>query len=274
MKLPNYTGHKPIVKNKILKMLPDIIEIFMSEPAVLRLGAEPVMLVGDIHGNYKALEIILAQREKLDCKKILFLGDYVDRGSHSAEVLSKLFELKLAEPEAIFLLRGNHEDITMNWYYGFYEETGLDKSFMMSMQCIFEAMPIAAVLNDEIFCVHGGINGADTVDTITKEDSYQYLWNDPSNHYGMQSSDRGEDIKEFGVDILDAFLKANDFSAIVRAHQFLMGGYRWWFKGKLLSLFSSMNYLGKKSAGAFAIYEDDGFALYVFNDEQKIEECA
>ena len=99
MKLPNYTGHKPIVKNKILKMLPDIIEIFMSEPAVLRLGAEPVMLVGDIHGNYKALEIILAQREKLDCKKILFLGDYVYRGSQSAEVLSKLFELKLAEPE-------------------------------------------------------------------------------------------------------------------------------------------------------------------------------
>lgn len=273
MILPDYTTDKPIVKKKLLEMLPDLIEVFMNEPAVLRLGDEPIMLIGDIHGNYQALEIVLEQREVLGCKKILFLGDYVDRGSHGAEVLQKLFEMKLAEPDDVFLLRGNHEDIAMNYYYGFHAETGLDRSFMLSMQCIFESMPIAAVIDDEIFCVHGGINGDDNIDTITKTDSYQYLWNDPSDFQGLNDSDRGEDIKEFGVDIFDAFMKTNNLRALVRAHQFLTGGYRWWFKGRLLSLFSTMNYSGRKSSGAFAVYEDGGFALYVFNDGQKIDEC-
>jgi diadenosine tetraphosphatase ApaH/serine/threonine PP2A family protein phosphatase len=273
MKLPNYTVQKPAIKLKIMELLPDIIDTFNNESAILDIDNEPVLIVGDIHGNYKALEIILSQREKFKVKKILFLGDYVDRGSHSAEVILKLFQMKLAEREDVLLLRGNHEDAQMNIYYGFYEEMGLDKAFMNSMQCIYESMPIAAVLDNEVFCVHGGVNGDETLSMITKEDPYHYLWNDPSNMRGLMPSDRGDDIFEFGQDRCEMFLERNKLSMIVRAHEFLKCGYRWWFDNQLLSLFSSTNYTGKISNGAFALYDHGKFLMYVFNENEKIEEC-
>ena len=78
----------------MLLLLPKIDSIFESEPAVLRIDAEPIMLVGDIHGDMQALEFIIGMREEINCKNILFLGDYVDRGLQGTEVLLRLFQIK------------------------------------------------------------------------------------------------------------------------------------------------------------------------------------
>ena len=102
-----------------------------SEPAVLRIDPESIMLIGDIHGDLDALEFVIAMRKRLSCKKILFLGDYVDRGTQGTEVLIELFRMKLEEPENVFLLRGNHETADMNIYYGFFEEIGFDRRFSL-----------------------------------------------------------------------------------------------------------------------------------------------
>lgn len=78
-----------------------------------------VIVIGDLHGNYEALyQIIqnLIDRKILsaDLKiktgyKIVSLGDYIDRGSYSAQVLSFLIILKLINPDDYIMLRGNHE---------------------------------------------------------------------------------------------------------------------------------------------------------------------
>ena len=58
--------------------------------------------------------------------KLLFLGDYVDRGMYSLEVLVLLFSLKLNYPKSVVMLRGNHESRIMTTDFTFRNEV-LDK---------------------------------------------------------------------------------------------------------------------------------------------------
>ena len=98
--------NKATAKKELSLLLPKIDSIFESEPAVLRIDAEPIMIIGDIHGDLQALNFIIEKRKEIGCKNILFLGDYVDRGTQGTEVLLKLFQMKLEDPEHIFLLQG------------------------------------------------------------------------------------------------------------------------------------------------------------------------
>ena len=98
----------------------------------------------------------------------LFLGDYVNRGKSYLEVLS-FFAMKAMLPNKVFLLRGNHETRDVN---GWEEHYG-DRSFIYQCRArfgdelgyriweqanlVFDRMPLAAVIDQDIFCVHGGI---------------------------------------------------------------------------------------------------------------------
>lgn len=264
-------SRKTAAKEELLLLLPRIDRVLDSEPAVLQIDAEPIMVIGDVHGDLQALEFILGKRQEMNCKNILFLGDYVDRGPQGTEVLTKLFQLKLEDPEHIFLLRGNHETVDMNLYYGFFEEIGLDRELLLRVSRTYDKMPIAAVLSDYIFCVHGGINGTGSIEDIRKEEAFAfpYLWNDPSKHPGLTASTRGSTVKEFGPDVVDGFLRTNNLKRIIRGHTALEKGYRWWFDGKLLSLFSCPDYVGLGNAAAFALVEKEEIKLFIFGNQQE-----
>jgi serine/threonine-protein phosphatase PP1 catalytic subunit len=255
-------------KEELNLLLPEIDSVFEAEPAVLKINSEPIMIVADIHGDMQALEFIIEMREKINCETILFLGDYVDRGQQSTEVLLSLFRLKIENPESVFLLRGNHESADMNFYYGFFEEVGYDEAFLFRVNLTYEKMPVAAILSEHTFCVHGGIKGSESIDTIKKEEAFPYLWNDPSNNPGLTHSIRGSTVKEFGPDIVDGFLRANNLKMIVRGHTAFMNGYKWWFDGKLLSLFSCPDYVGFGNSAAFSLLENGELKIYTFGDQK------
>lgn len=167
-----------------------------DEPNVVRIK-EPVVIVGDIHGQFYDLihmfEKVVDQR-MLPKTNLLFLGDYVDRGSYSIEVCIFLLALKIAFPKEVTMLRGNHESVAMTEHFTFREEVlkkyDNDESVFDQFITCFESMPIAADVNGDYLCMHGGISPElQTVDDINKIDRFvepplqgflcDLLWSDP-----------------------------------------------------------------------------------------------
>ena len=105
----------------------------------------------------------------------LFLGDYVDRGRQSLETICLLLSYKIKYPENFFLLRGNHECASINRIYGFYDECNFFLNIFIfkyknlgkrryniklwkTFTDCFNCLPVAAVIDDKIFCMHGGLS--------------------------------------------------------------------------------------------------------------------
>ena len=161
-----------------------------------------IFVRGDLHGDFVSLEKNLKylQREgfldKNDKYKIIkpgfymaFLGDYIDRGESSVEVLHTLFQLKISNPEQVILIRGNHEDKNICCRYGFYDELckkyGYQNgSSVFNQICdLFYLLPSALFLgvrdgyevNYMIFC-HGGVDPAiDPKPLLANESSQSFL---------------------------------------------------------------------------------------------------
>ena len=134
---------------------------------------------GDLHGDIHALNNFiqnLNERNKMDGFKItsdkfymLFLGDYTDRGYYGAEVWYTILRLKLANPDHVFMVRGNHEDELQNAKDGFLDE--LQSKFgtynnlaFQGLQRLYNFLPLALYLGtgtseetNYLLCCHGGL---------------------------------------------------------------------------------------------------------------------
>ena len=101
-----------------IKIIEKAIKILQYEQSVLQINTimdkKDVVIVGDIHGNIESLINIFQSNGDPTTTKYIFLGDYVDRGNNSIEVIILLYAFKCLYPDNIFLIRGNHEfrDIT------------------------------------------------------------------------------------------------------------------------------------------------------------------
>lgn len=251
------------MQQDLYRLLQDSFEIFKSEDALVHINSSRALIVGDIHGNLEALEFILYIRKALKCDHMVFLGDYVDKGPHSTQVLERILEMKLREPETFILLRGNHETREINRFNGFYDEI-LDEELFLQANRAFEEMPVCAVVNDSIFCVHGGIPGPVGLEHINKEEAFHFLWSDPSGCDGISASIRGSRPQCFGEDIFTEFMEKNDLSLMVRGHTALFTGYAWCFDRKMLSIFSCPEYIGKTNNASFALLKDNQLSIFVF----------
>ncbi|XP_016996724.2 serine/threonine-protein phosphatase alpha-2 isoform [Drosophila takahashii] len=242
-------------------------ELFLTQPMLLELSA-PVKICGDLHGQFKDLLRIFQQCGLPPASNYLFLGDYVDRGQYSVETLALLLTYKLRYPETFFLLRGNHESADVNRIYGFFDECKRRYSVKLwrSFVDCYDCMPVAAIVADRIFCVHGGLspdlNNLDDIRRLPRPTEVpsdgllcDLLWSDPDDTTSTwAANDRGVSYT-FGAAIVEGFLLQHKFNLIVRAHQVVEDGYEFFAERQLVTIFSAPNYCN--------IFDNSGAVLVV-----------
>ena len=251
-------------------------EILAGEPSLLQLSG-PIVVVGDLHGNIDDLLRIFKRCGYPPDTRYLFLGDYVDRGSYSVEVMTLLVALKVRFPQSLYLVRGNHECCTMCSFFGFRAEC-LMKYGESVYECfvrLFTFLPFAAVLNGTVFCCHGGISpDIQKVGQVTELNrpsrsfesavSDGIVWSDPKpDSDGWSENDRGAGWF-FNQAKLQEFLDANGLTLLVRAHEYCADGYLWPFgeSGGCVTVFSSSDYCDMWNAAAVAKFGDDDHCTF------------
>ena len=230
-------------------------ELFIEESNVVIIDA-PITICGDIHGQFDDLTELFVKGGKCPETNYLFMGDFVDRGFNSVETFLLLLALKVRYPDRITLIRGNHETRQITQVYGFYDECMRKYgSINVWRYCteIFDYLPISAIIDEKIFCIHGGLSPTiDTIDEIRNIDRKQevphdgamcdLLWSDPDqDQKGFGISPRGAGYL-FVEDVVNTFEEINKIDLIARAHQLVMEGYKMMFGGKLVTIWSAPNY--------------------------------
>ncbi|KAJ3716249.1 Metallo-dependent phosphatase-like protein [Lentinula guzmanii] len=266
-------------------------EILSKEPNVLNVDA-PITVCGDIHGQYYDLMKLFEVGGSPADTRYLFLGDYVDRGYFSIECVLYLWSLKIWYPDTLFLLRGNHECRHLTDYFTFKLECKHKYSERIYDACMesFCALPLAAVMNKQFLCIHGGLSPElNTLDDIRALDRFReppthglmcdILWADPVEDFGTEKVTdsfihnhvRGCSYF-FTYQAACQFLERNNLLSIIRAHEAQDAGYRMYRKTKstgfpsVMTIFSAPNYLDVYNNKAAVLkYESNVMNIRQFN---------
>jgi len=230
---------------------------------------ENLVIIGDIHGDlqslFKALNGFAFRGFLSNPKnKIIFLGDYVDRGNDSIGVLYSLCCLKQKYPDSIILMRGNHEapiefpisghdlpyEILEN-YGDFWGKLIYNKMILR----FFRLLTLLVLVEGKLLLVHGGLptEKIEPLMDFRRLIAYaqenhlrnkileEILWNDPWRHSSAKRdwdySTRGIG-RLFGITISKQWLGMSETEVLVRGHEPCQG-FKIDHKGMVITVFSS-----------------------------------
>lgn len=239
-----------------LKRLCDYVKEILIEESNVQPVSSPVTVCGDIHGQFHDLLELFRTGGEVPETNYIFMGDFVDRGYNSLETFTLLLCLKARYPSRVTLLRGNHESRQITQVYGFYDECqrkyGNANAWKYCCE-VFDYLTIAALIDGEILCVHGGLSpDIRTLDQIRTVDRRQeiphegafcdLMWSDPEDIETWAVSPRGAGWL-FGSKVTAEFNHINKLSLICRAHQLVQEGYKYMFPERsLVTVWSAPNY--------------------------------
>lgn len=284
-------------ENATFPLRPDTI-VMLCDMAIKELRASPpliylrpgVKIVGSLHGQMGDLvrffkqygvpddDVEYEKYSDIEALDYLFLGNYVDRGTNSLEVICLLMALKVKFPAHIHLLRGSHEDRKLNQVEGLFTECQLrlkedpvaPQSVYNKLNEVFDYLSFAAVIANKIFCVHSGIGLSlrklEQIEKLRKPFVIQHgdlsspeqkvvfdmLWSDPV----LDNSDTQNRVNEhrehlaqgtimrFGTDRITQFLNENNLQIIVRSHEPVIEGAEEFGNSSLYTIFSCTDYCG------------------------------
>ena len=232
----------------------------ISEHLVKLEPSGEALVVGDLHGDLESLVVILKNScfvQKMTKRKdatLIFLGDYGDRGARSAEVYYTVLRLKLAFPEQVVLLRGNHEgpedlmasphDLPTQFQRRFGK--GGANAYVKTRE-LFTYLYNAVLVEERYLLVHGGLSPEITSAqdlahahlTHPERDFLEdLLWSDPNDMVReVLYSPRGAG-KLFGKSVTEKVLRKLGVNVLIRGHEPCEEGFKLNYDGKVLTLFS------------------------------------
>eukprot|EP00668_Euglena_longa_P042281 GGOE01055857.1.p1 GENE.GGOE01055857.1~~GGOE01055857.1.p1 ORF type:complete len:471 (-),score=156.20 GGOE01055857.1:399-1781(-) len=279
----------------------------------------PMYVLGDIHGNYKDLNylsknIVQFNSLKYSAVNLLFLGDYVDRGPYSVETAAWILAMRAKFPLRVNVLRGNHEFYSVNGDEATYGSGSFfaqckelwgpkqGEAIWNDFNTFFDGLAFAAVVDERIFCVHGGIPRPlddrsidplqllrdpvfpiftelwphDEDDDLVREQrriASDMVWSDPApeDHEAFLDADGfGPNmfrdptgrLPVFGSKALTEFLQKHNFDFIIRAHEIKADGIQITKHARVITVFSSSGYCGSDN-GSAAVFINEGKLRFV-----------
>lgn len=266
--------------------------IMESEDMVLTGLQPPVKIFGSLHGQLSDLlshfKWQQAPVEEGDILYVtyLFLGDYVDRGGYSLEVLTLLLCLKVVHPHRVALLRGLHENRHFNYHLGFRQECerrlGMDglKIFELANR-VFECLSLAAVVGGQIAALGPGV----LPPSLTRLDQLRHFKKPLSLPHVAQprpasAHDRSSEqlllelftpgalmpkdmgaFREATPEQVKLFCSQHQLAAVVRSRHIPDRGFSFECNGKLITLTSCTNYCdapGGNDAAILCVTKEEG----------------
>ena len=285
-------------KDEIIYLTDEVIKIISKENSLIKIRS-PCKIFGNIYGLYSDLMRYFEsygnpsdniQNGDINVMQYIFLGDFCDRGNQSFEVILLLFALKIKYPNFIYLIRGHHEDININEFYGLGEECKQklkediknEDSIFNKINQAFNYLPFGVLVDNNILCIHGGIGSSinllDDISNISrptqvfqKPENIQQLnvldllyseyddeeEPDETNLYRVNTlrdkKNKGFIVK-YGKKRLEVFIERNNINLIIASHKFVKEGFCTYCDDKLLNIFSCTNYMDKgNNIGAMII---------------------
>ncbi|VDN06244.1 unnamed protein product [Thelazia callipaeda] len=262
----------PFKFDELREMLLQGARILIEEPTLLEVPL-PCTVYGDIHGQYSDLHRWFNLNGWPSQVRSVFLGDYVDRGSHGIEVIALLISLKIRFPKNIYLCRGNHEEESLNRAYSFHDEVrvrfpespdGKDgRTLYTYFRSLFNNLPLAVLIGGRILGMHGGIGPKLTSLQAIREirrplEEFEVgslecdlVWSDPDttpNHDGFRNNMEREPLygigQLFAPDTVQNCCKKLGIDMMIRGHQAPLYGYALFSGGCMLTVFSAPGYKG------------------------------
>lgn len=281
----------------LLDLIKKASDLFEAEPNLLKLN-DPITVVGDIHGQYYDLVKLLEVGGAPGDTQYIFLGDYVDRGSFSVEVIALMYAIKIRHPKRVRMLRGNHECRQMTSYFNFREECEYkyDISVYNAFMDSFDTLPLSATINGKFLCVHGGlspelpnvkaINGVNRFQEPPREGLLcDLLWSDPLEPKEGEPAAKSKKSSPpfihnevrgcsffFSFDGAAKFLQKNSLLSIIRAHEAQLEGYKMHKTNpstgfpSVITIFSAPNYCDcYNNKGAILKFDNSTLNILQFN---------
>ncbi|MGQ9647558.1 MAG: metallophosphoesterase family protein [Thermodesulfobacteriota bacterium] len=231
-----------MIPQALFKKVERVLE---KEPRLIPLRPEgKVVFVGDTHGDLEATREV-AQRYLKETYRVVFLGDYVDRGSQSEENIHFLLQLKLKHPEDVFLLAGNHEGYMVKEFYPVSFWRSLSQKEREAYGTLFSKFPLAATSSNGILALHGALPDLETLEDFKgiawgDENWNRIVWGDFLEMDIEETEDWGG-RPQYGRPYFERLMQQYRKQVLIRSHQ--PHAPPLMFQNRCITIFTSNAYL-------------------------------